>query len=383
MPMAIVILYAHAHLLRNTNKVQKILLIRLDKIGDLISTMCVDQAPLLENTKVHWVIQKGLAFIPDNASPPRTYTELSKENSKDSFKKLRQLIRDFSPDVAVSFQSPWWVNFALFLEGVPVRSGVKSQWHSFLFLNKGLRQKRSQALQHEADYNLDLLYHALGIQPENLPETEINGPSLHKNEEVYVSIPQKQIRTSKTPILKLVAPDNHGLLTKFGLMPQSYIVVHAGMAGSALNWPTKRYIGLIKEILYKKIPVVITGTPADEPFLAEIKETFQTEKKFINLQNKLKPQELFTVLKSAKAVVVPSTGVAHMAASLGTPVLGIYPHIKVQSPVRWAARGEKVQIFEAPTKNFDGSLCDGDHCEENKCMEKIKVDDLLKAISML
>ena len=94
---------------------KKILLIRLDKIGDLISTMCVDQADFIKDQEVHWVIQKGLRFIPDNAVPTRKFTELSKENSSESFTQLRQLIRDLKPDIAVSFQSPWWVNFALFL----------------------------------------------------------------------------------------------------------------------------------------------------------------------------------------------------------------------------------------------------------------------------
>lgn len=337
---------------------KKILLIRLDKIGDLISTMCVDQADFIKDQEVHWVIQKGLRFVPDNAVPTRKYTELSKENSSESFAQLRQLIRDLKPDVAVSFQSPWWVNLALFLERVPVRAGVKSQWHSFLFLNKGLRQKRSRAIKHEADYNLDLLSYALDI-------------------------PAKIGLHAHTPILKLEAPENSELLQSHQLENGKYIVVHAGMAGSALNWPIKSYIAFIRDLLLQNTAVALTGTPADEPWLTEIKETFQNEKLFINLQNKLKPQELFTVLKNAKVVVVPSTGVAHMAASLGSHVFGIYPHVKVQSPIRWAARGEFVKIFEAPKLNPNGTYCDGEHCEENKCMEKIKPEDLLHTLNLL
>lgn len=337
---------------------KKILLIRLDKIGDLISTMCVDQADFIKDQEVHWVIQKGLRFVPDNAVPTRKFTELSKENSSESFTQLRQLIRDLKPDIAVSFQSPWWVNFALFLEGVPVRAGVKSQWHSFLFLNKGLRQKRSRALKHEADYNLDLLAYALNI-------------------------PARAGLHGHTPILKLVAPENAELLHVHKLESGKYLVVHAGMAGSALNWPIKSYIDFIRKVLAQNTSVVLTGTPADEPWLTEIKNTFQTENLFINLQNKLKPQELFTILKNSKVVVVPSTGVAHMAASLGSHVFGIYPHVKVQSPTRWAARGEFVKIFEAPKLNANGTYCDGEHCEENKCMEKIKPEDLLHTLKLI
>ena len=140
---------------------KRVLLIRLDKIGDLISTMCVDQADFLKDADVRWVIAKGLGFVPDHADPKRNYLELTKDDWKTSLPLLRKFIREFKPDVAVSFQAPWWVGFALWLEQVPVRAGAQSQWHSFLFLNKGLRQKRSQAVQHEADYNFDLLRYAL------------------------------------------------------------------------------------------------------------------------------------------------------------------------------------------------------------------------------
>ncbi len=91
--------------------------------------------------------------------------------------------------------------------------------------------------------------------------------------------------------------------------------------------------------------MVLTGTPADEPWLKDIKEKFKGDDKVLSLQNQLKAAELLTVLKNAKAVVVPSTGVAHMAASLETPVLGIYSPVRVQHPRRWAARGKNVHIF--------------------------------------
>ncbi|QDK46694.1 glycosyltransferase family 9 protein [Bdellovibrio sp. ZAP7] len=322
---------------------QKVLLIRLDKIGDLISTMCVDQAQFMSDKEVKWVIAKGLGFVPDNADPKRSYIELSKDDWKTSLKSLRAFIREYKPDVAVSFQAPWWVAFALWAEGVKVRAGVQSQWHSFLFLNKGLRQRRSKAVQHEADYNMDLLRFALD----------------EKSKE-------------PAPVLKLVAAKNPELLAKHSLTEKNYVVVHPGMAGSALNWPTARYISLIEQITpFAK--VALTGTPADEPFLTEIKARFKNDSQVINLQNQLKPAGLFAILKNAKAVVVPSTGVAHMAASLGAPVLGLYSPIRVQHPRRWAARGENVKIFVSKNENPPY-----DHA-----MEEIQVEDLLKALNTL
>lgn len=327
---------------------KKVLLIRLDKIGDLICTLCVDQVSFLKDCEVQWAIAKGLSFVPENADPQRKFVELDKTNWRESLPKLRQFLREFKPEVAVSFQAPWWVSFALWSEGVPTRAGVRSQWHSFIFLNKGLRQRRSLATQHEADYNLDLLLHAFQIQ--------------------------ENITQEKTPTLKLVAPNNPGLLEKHYLTAGKYLVVHPGMAGSALNWPIPRYIELIEKVI-PDTQVVLTGTPADEPWLKDIKSYFKGNSRVLSLQNELKATELMTVLKNAKAVVVPSTGVAHIAASLGTPVLGIYSPLRVQHPRRWAARGDQVHIF-VPQEHPEQPL-------GPECMEEIKVDDLLKTLSSL
>ncbi|WP_374077825.1 glycosyltransferase family 9 protein [Bdellovibrio bacteriovorus] len=325
---------------------KKVLLIRLDKIGDLICTMCVDQVSFLKDCDVQWVISKGLGFVPDNADPQRKYIELSKEDWKDSLRTLRRFLHDYKPDVAVSFQAPWWVSFALWAENIPVRAGVKSQWHSFLFLNRGLRQRRSLATQHEADYNLDLLLHAFEIEEDVLQE--------------------------KTPVLKLTAPENMALLDQHKLSIRNYVVVHPGMAGSALNWPIPRYIELIEKVS-ATTQVVLTGTPADEPWLKDIKEYFKNNSSVLSLQNLLKATELFTVLKNAKAVVVPSTGVAHIAASLGVPVLGIYSPVRVQHPRRWAARGKEVHIFMPEVPDMDQV--------DPQCMDQIQVDEVLKVLS--
>ncbi|HWU42751.1 MAG TPA: glycosyltransferase family 9 protein, partial [Bdellovibrio sp.] len=229
--------------------------------------------------------------------------------------------------------------------GVSVRAGVKSQWHSFLFLNRGLRQRRSRALQHEADYNFDLLRFALDDTTTPRPPT---------------------------PILKMTAPENTELLKKFNLETGNYIVVHPGMAGSALNWPTGNYIALIEKIIATK-KVVLTGTPTDEFFLKDIKEHFKNSSQVLVLQNLLKAPELLTVLKNAQAVVAPSTGVAHMAASLGATTLGLYSPIPVQHPRRWAARGENVHIFVS--KNEQPPY--------DKAMEDISVDEVFHTLTQL
>lgn len=303
---------------------KKVLLIRLDKIGDLVCSLPADQILDPSEYDVTWIIQKGLGSVADLGLKKRKYFELDKANPKSSAKKLQEILKEIKPDVAISLQGPWWVNFELFKARIPVRAGVKSQWHSFLFLNAGLRQKRSQATKHELEYNLDLVQETLNILP-----------------------------TKEFHYFEIEKPAESSLLSKYSLTAHKYVVVHPGMMGSALNWPQDEYIKLIKRLHDKNHHVVITGTDSDEPHLNEIKRQYLNHPQVTWLQSKLTLKQLVEILAYSDYVVVPSTGVAHIAAGVGAHVKGIYSPITVQHPRRWAPRGPNVEIFMLPEANAE------------------------------
>jgi len=314
----------------------KVFFIRLDKIGDLICTLPVDQI-LDENLfDVTWIIQKNLGGVVDLGTKKRNYIELDKSTPKESARKLKKLISEIKPDVAISFQGPWWVHFELFKARIPIRSGVYSQWHSFLFLNTGLRQRRSQATQHEFDYNKDLVLKTFNYKDDK-----------------------------RFHYFEISKPHDTTILKKFNLEPRNYIVVHPGMMGSALNWTQTQYIEFIHEKIAEKKVICITGTPADEPYLTEIKNEFQNHPAVRWLQNQLNLKELIQLLSESEYTVAPSTGVAHLAASVGALIHGIYSPVRVHHPRRWAPRGPNV-IVHVPENTSPG--------DEVASMLKLKID---------
>lgn len=304
------------------NCVKKVLLIRLDKIGDLICTLPVDQVLDESLYDVTWIVQKGLGQVVDLGQKKRQYIELDKTNVTNSRALLREFLKAHHFDFAISFQCPWWVNFELLRARIRIRSGVMSQWHSFLFLNYGLRQKRSKAIKHELDYNLDLIYETFKLKPS-----------------------KQYIQFHIDP------PEDQSTLRLYSLEPKKYIVVHPGMMGSALNWPQSRYIEKINELLAAGHRVVITGTASDEVYLTEIKKTFFQHPQVLWLQSQLNMKELIQILAYAQYVIVPSTGVAHLAASVGTSVKAIFSPLRVQHPTRWAPRGPDVEIWMIDTNS--------------------------------
>jgi heptosyltransferase I len=331
----------------------KAVFLRLDKIGDLIATLPVDQLPWLKEKKisVKWVIAKGLGLIAKNADPVREYLELDIKDKAASTKALKDFLKAEKPDIVIVFYAPWWVGLACWQAGVPLRVVRKSQWHSFLFYNKGLRQQRSLAEKHEADYNRELVEFAFNESP------------------------------SPTPVLKLNPITKRQLFEKHALRPGEYFIVHPGMAGSALNWPQSHYNILIEKLINAGT-VVITGTPSDDPFLTEIRPQWQNNNKIRWLQNQLSMEDLLSLLKSARAVVAPSTGVLHLAASIGTPCVGIYSPILVHRAKRWGPRGPHAHVLSPSVDCPATQKCWGERCPFFPCMNDIKVNDVIKQLEL-
>lgn len=332
----------------------KILFIRLDKIGDLVCTLCADDHPSLKEDSKHWLISKGLEFIPEHAVPIRKYSSLTKDWK--GFKDLYEILNHDYFDASVSFQCPWWVHFLLFYFRVPIRVGVLSKWHSFLFLNAGLRQKRSRADFHESDYNFELV-------------------------QVLVEKLKGEKQTAQpTPVLTLAGGKNEILLHKWHLKENGYFIVHPGMAGSSLNWPQGQYIRFITyfHVAFPDLKIVVTGTLADSEYLDEILMRFEGRDFFLGLHGKINSYELLSLLSSSAGILAPSTGVLHLAASLGVPTFGIFSPIKVQHPTRWAPRGPITKTY-LPLVNCPANHeCLKEKCPHYNCMDSIHLFDDFK-----
>lgn len=325
------------------------LLVRLDKIGDLILTLPADQQKSLAGYECTWIVAPGMGFIPAHAEPPRRYFELSKEWTAANWRKLQVILNDLQPEVTVAFQTPWWISLAFFLFGVKKRVGVLSKWHSFLFLNHGVRQKRSEAKFNELEYNHQLVQQ--GLRDSSPVE--------------YPFLTLKEFSATVLPAL-----------------PPKYVVVHPGMAGSARNWSTGKYITLIK-MLTPKTAIVITGTSADRPYVNPLREALENEPNILWLNEKLNIEQLFCVLAKAKHVIAPSTGVLHLAASLGTPVTGIYSPVRVQKDTRWGPRGKFTHTL-TPKVDCPGHFsCLREKCPHFDCMELVSAQEIYQTIGQI
>lgn len=334
----------------NHKQKKKIALIRMDRMGDLMCTLPVDQNYYSQDKfQFTWIISPNLGFILENVEPERTYQEFSLKFSKEQFKNFVEFCKQF--DAAIVFHAPAWVSIALWWAGVPHRFGPRSKPHHLLFFNHTLRQKRSHSTKHEAEYNFELFNWALDTHTEVTPFVRF-----------------RDLHLTHAPVSSL--------------LQKPYVVIHPGMGGSALNWPQSHYIELIKILLKKSYIVVITGTESDMRWLTEISAYSQNEKNVCWLVGKLNGIELLAVLKQAKAVVAPSTGVAHLAAACGVKTLGLYSPIKVQSAIRWAPRGPYAQTLTPQVGCPSGRSCQQSGCSKYPCLDLITPQAVTEALAL-
>ena len=61
---------------------KRAVLIRLDKIGDLVLTLPADRQRALRDYECHWYISKGLGFVAEHANPPRQYREVARAGQR-------------------------------------------------------------------------------------------------------------------------------------------------------------------------------------------------------------------------------------------------------------------------------------------------------------
>jgi ADP-heptose:LPS heptosyltransferase len=86
---------------------KKTLFIRVDRLGDLLVTLPVDE--LVSDRSIYWCIPKGLGFLMESREPTRSYHEMSRAFSKDNFLSFYKFLKKQKFDEAVVFHDSFWL----------------------------------------------------------------------------------------------------------------------------------------------------------------------------------------------------------------------------------------------------------------------------------
>jgi heptosyltransferase-3 len=203
------------------------------------------------------------------------------------------------------------------------RIGTQHRLYHWWTCNRRVAFSRKNSVLHEAQLNL-LLLKPLGIE-DNYSLTELS----------YLAVINKKIQKTPEVIALLDAQ-------RFNL------ILHPFTNGNTKEWPLENFIKLIKGFSPQDFHIIITGTKAEASRLAPL---FKECPQVTDAVGLLTLNHFVELLGQADGVVVNSTGPLHIAAALGTPVLGFFPPQKGKNPERWGPLGIRAQYLVAEKCN--------------------------------
>ena len=112
-----------------------------------------------------------------------------------------------------------------------------------------------------------------------------------------------------------------------------YAVLHPHPQWTYKQWTVEGWIEIGLYLKKMGLKVVLSGGPAQEEidYVANIQR--QLPEDTINLAGRVSLAQLATIIAQAKLYIGPDTGITHLAAATGVPVIALYGPT---NPVKWA-----------------------------------------------
>ncbi len=286
---------------------RRIVISRTDNLGDVVLTL-----PLLGFIK-RLMPEAHLYFI------GKAYTRAVIDRCVHVEKFLdRQEVID-NPDVLRSIQADTIIfvypdrdvaKVARHID-IPNRVATGRRWFSWLYFNYRIYFTRLGSELHECQLNFKLL-------------------SPFK---IYWDLHLKEMSSlyGLVPTLRDHAP--HLISGRFNL------ILHPKSKGSAREWHLDNYYALAKSLPEDRYQIYITGLKEEGDAIRKEKPGLFALPHVVDMTGKLSLDDLMSFVSQVDGLVACSTGVLHLAASLGKFAVGIYSPMRPIHPGRWKPIG--------------------------------------------
>ena len=208
--------------------------------------------------------------------------------------------------------------------GIPLRVGSAYRWYSLL-LSHRVKDHRRVSRYHEAEYNTRMIGSVLG---ETVPTALVR--------------PRVDPAARESVRLRLAAA---------GVSADDRIVIlHPGSGGNTPEWPAECF-GALGALLGADpgLRIVVTGVESERARCAALVAAAGDRVRLIPLVGELGLPEMIALLDRSVLLVANATGVLHIAAALGTPVLGLYPREPGwRSPARNGPYTTRARVLTPP-----------------------------------
>ncbi|MFT5722656.1 MAG: ADP-heptose:LPS heptosyltransferase, partial [Motiliproteus sp.] len=237
------------------------------------------------------------------------------EAGKAGFNRLLKEVRAARFELLLTLFSSTRIGLLGWRAGLPVRWAPATKLAQLCY-NRRLKQQRSQSLQPEYAYNLDLTQAAI----------EDCGGEYRAPEGPYLSVEPD-----------LLAELRQQFLTAKDLAAGTRLIfIHSGHGGSANNLSLAQYAELASKIARPDSCFILTAGPGEleaTETLAALLDAQGVRQRIFSSTEGL--QSFARHLALADLFVAGSTGTLHIAGALDRPTVGFYPNRRSSTPLRW------------------------------------------------
>jgi heptosyltransferase-2 len=343
----------HHDITKNQNNFKRILIVRTDRIGDVLLSTPVIKALRVQYPQAYIAmmvspyakdIVEGNPYLDEVV----IYDKDGRHKSWISSVRFALGIKKKRFDLAVVLHPTNRVHLVTFFAGIPRRIGYDRKL-GFLLTDR-IKHTKQYGEKHESEYNLDLL-RCLDIYPQDRdlfmpirPESEEQVEGLFK---------QKGIKESD------------GLLA-----------LHPGASCPSKIWPNERFAEVSDRLIDNYgFKVLIIAGPRDMALAESVIKHMRHPA--VNLAGKTSVSQLASVLKRCRLFISNDSGPVHIASAVGTPVISIFGrNQKGLSPKRWGPLGIKDKVLHREVGCIE---CLAHNCAKGFiCLKAITVEDVLR-----
>ncbi len=332
-------------------RLRKILLVRNDRIGDLVLTL-----PAFQAVRRQWPRAHVAALVGSYTAPLLSGTgyvdQVILDEAADGPRELADRLKPQGFDAALVFNSNTRNCRAVWHAGIARRVCWAYKPAGMLWGNCRVKVHRTHPPIHESEFALHFV-------------RRLGGAAVMAN-----LSPQLHVDThTRQRVAARIRNELGGAGPLFG--------VHPGNGASAFNWPVDHYVELINRLaLHGR--VMITGSVAERPLLAEIRGRLSgSVEGRVACFSDFELGELAAALSLLTSLTASSTGPMHIAGILETPVVALFSPHPVHAPEKWAPLGNRQTVLVASLEAGEDARVPRERGEE--VMSRIRVDDVLAA----
>lgn len=328
-------------------ELRRILVSRTDGLGDVICTLPIATAVRASLPD----IELGFMVTPYTAPIVRRIREINDVLTISQLRKGTHLFRIYRPDAVIFARPEFRLAVDALLARIDVRVGTGYRFYSGLF-TRWVYDHRRKGTKHEVEYSVNLLGPVLGGPfPITMPELMVSDGGVTERDR---------------------------RLRELGVVGE-YMVIHPGSRGSAGSWPAQKYGLVARDLLrdHSDLTVVVTAGAGEGELAGRVVAETGMAGRVVALEG-LSLDGFSELLRGARGVLGSSSGPAHLAALVRTPVVGLYPGLPPMWPARWRPYGEHVATLVA---HPDEPLCVdcGKNHEPENCVVRISHERTLEA----